>query len=80
MRVGLRALDMLVLGVPDSELEWLHWNVGRGRGSLGLRHIPSGITVSGECFPDVPVSQIMQGLAAELHQKLRSTGLIAEHS
>jgi hypothetical protein len=63
---------MLIPGVPDNELERLHWNYGGGRGAIGLRHKPSGITVCRECLPDVPVSQLAEQLKAELEDKLRN--------
>ena len=67
---------MLIPGIPDDELERLHWNSGRGRGAAGYRHLPSGITVARELIPDVPVLEQDQELLAELKEKLWSAGLL----
>jgi hypothetical protein len=68
---------MLIPGVPDSDLKRLHWIHGRGRGALGLCHVPSGVTVVRECLPDTRPCQVMQELEAELSESLQSAGLIA---
>jgi hypothetical protein len=41
---------MVIPGVSDTDLEHLHWNYGGSKGALGLRHVPSGITVSRHCL------------------------------
>jgi hypothetical protein len=71
---------MLIPDVPDSHLEWIHWNYGGGRGAHGLRHLPSGITVGCESVPNVPVGQTMQEVAAVLQAKLLGAGIIAPGS
>jgi hypothetical protein len=65
---------MLIPGVPDNELELLHWNYGGGRGAVGLRHTPSGITVYRECLPNTCVWQQIRTLKVELEDKLRIMG------
>jgi hypothetical protein len=67
---------MPVPGVPDSQLERLHWSYGGGRGALGLRHRPSGVVVAREYPPDVPAWRVMQELEAELKEKLWNDGVI----
>ena len=67
---------MRIPGVQDNELCRLHWNYGKGRGALGLRHEPSGLTVFRECTPGIPVLQIMRELESELRTKLQNAGLI----
>jgi hypothetical protein len=65
-------------GIPDDELVRLHWNHGRGEGSsVGLRHRPSGITVTRECAPNAHVHEIAQELIVELSDKLRTAGLVS---
>jgi hypothetical protein len=71
---------MLIPGIPDSHLERLHWNYGGGRGAHGLRHLPSGITVSRESVPGIPSWQTMPELAADLQAKLSRAGIIAPRS
>jgi hypothetical protein len=71
---------MLIPGVSDEHLARQHWNNGGGRGSLGYRHLPSGISVSRPCRPGVPVSVIDAELLAELGERLRAEGLPAERS
>lgn len=65
---------MPIPGIPDNQLEHLHWNYSNGRGAVGLRHLPSGITVSRECLPDTSVWQVMQELEAELKEALQRAG------
>ena len=67
---------MRIPGVQDNELCRLHRNYGKGRGALGLRHEPSGLTVFRECTPGVPVLQIMRELESELRTKLQNAGLV----
>jgi hypothetical protein len=66
---------MLIDGVDDEQLERLHWNLGGGRGILGIRHVPSGISVSRECPPKVPVRQFMEELVGELREQLKQAGV-----
>lgn len=68
---------MRIPGIPDSELERVHWNYGQGRGAYALRHLPSGLTVGRECLPGAPSWQLEQELLAELTEKLRSAGLLS---
>jgi hypothetical protein len=70
--------DMVIPGVPDGALEWLHLNYGTGSGALGLRHTPSGIATCRECVPGVPVSQLAEELAAKLRENLQNAGLITQ--
>ena len=69
---------MMIPGAPDEHLERLHWNEGGGRGSLGYRHLPSGILVSRTCRADVPVRVTDAELQAELAERLRAEGLLIE--
>jgi hypothetical protein len=68
---------MLIPGIPDEDLERLHWNYGGGRGAAGYRHIPSGITVARECPPGVPTRHVYEAALAELQRKLREQGLLS---
>ena len=68
---------MLIPGVPDEHLVRQHWRDGGGRGSLGYRHLPSGISVSRQCPPGVPVSVVDADLLAELAARLRDEGSVA---
>jgi hypothetical protein len=70
---------MLIPGVPDEDLERLHWNHGGGRGAAGYRHVPSGITVARECLPDVPTRLFYEEALAELEQELRERGLLSKN-
>jgi hypothetical protein len=67
---------MRIPGVDDEDLERLHWRHGGGRGALGYRHLPSGISVYRECPPGVPVRAIDTELLVELQEALRSRGLL----
>jgi len=67
---------MRIPGVPDEHLEWFHENYGHGKGTVGYRHLPSGITVSRTCLPDIALSRLDRELVAELHEKLRERGLL----
>jgi hypothetical protein len=69
---------MLIPGIPDTDLELLHWNHGGGRCTVGIRHKPSGITVERECPPDVPVRLCYAAALAQLVRELRQRGLIAD--
>ena len=62
---------MLIPGVPDEDLARQHWREGGGRGTLGYRHLPSGISVSRQCPPGVPVAVVDAELLAELAERLR---------
>jgi hypothetical protein len=66
----------LTPGIPDEHLERIHWNYGGGKGALGFRHIPSGITVARECPRGVPIVDIDRELQAELKEKLLRAGII----
>src|SRR5262249_36911054 len=68
--------SMTIPGVPDEDLLRLHWNYGGGRGAVGYRHIPSGITVARDCLPDVPTRQFYEEALAELERQLRERGLL----
>jgi hypothetical protein len=63
-------------GVPNNDLERLHWNYGNGRGAAGYRHVPSGITVARECLPDIPVRYVYDEVLADLERELRKQGLL----
>jgi hypothetical protein len=63
-------------GVPDEDLERIHFNYGGGRGAGGFRHLPSGITVIRECPPTVPARRKYDEATAELERLLREQGLI----
>lgn len=65
---------MLIPGVPDEHLAMQHWNDGGGHGTLGYRHLPSGISVSRLCPPTVRLSVINAELLAELAERLRAEG------
>lgn len=67
----------MIPGIPENELEQLHWNFGGGRGALGLRHIPSGISVERECPPNVTLFQVLHELTLELQEKLGQAGFMA---
>jgi hypothetical protein len=68
---------MLIPGIPDQDLERIHWRYGGGRGAAGYRHLPSGITVTRECPPTVSVRRVYTELLAELERVLREQGLIS---
>jgi hypothetical protein len=63
-------------GVPDHDLAILHWRDPGGRGSLGARHTPSGITVTRECRPGTPVRIILQEVLTNLEVRLRCAGIL----
>jgi hypothetical protein len=63
-------------GIPDDEIERLHWNFGGGKGTIGFRHVPSGITVHRECPPGVPLAVVQNEVLAEFVKRLCSAGLI----
>ncbi len=67
---------MRIPGVSDDHLERSHWNLGGGRGALGYRHQPSGISVYRECPAEVPVRVVDAELLFILQEELRSRGLI----
>jgi hypothetical protein len=69
---------MRIDGVPDYEMERFHWNNGHGKGAIGLRHKPSGITVTRECPSDVPVLRLEEELWVELKVKLEAAGVIGK--
>jgi hypothetical protein len=69
---------MLIPGIPDADLERLHWRHGGGRSTAGIRHKPSGITVERECPPDVPVRRCYEAVLVQLVRELRERGLIAD--
>ena len=69
---------MLIPGIPDEDLERLHWNCDGGRGAAGYRHVPSGITVARECLPDVPTGQFYEAALAELKRELGKLGLLSD--
>lgn len=67
---------MVISGVPDTELEWSHWNLGDSRDAQGLRIIPSGISVYREYGSNVAMRQILQELSIELQELLGQSGLL----
>jgi hypothetical protein len=70
---------MLEPGIPDDQIERIHWWLGPGNGSeYAYRHLPSGITVGGSCPPQMTVLQFDQQLFAELVEKLKTAGIIKE--
>lgn len=60
---------MTTHGSPEEELEWHHYNLGGGRGSLQVRHIPSGISVQADCG-DTPVFKTIEQLLEELQRRV----------
>jgi hypothetical protein len=68
---------MHIPGVPDEHVERLHSNRGSGRGTLGYRHWPSGITVHRDCLVGASIHTIDADLLAELGERLRAEGLLA---
>jgi hypothetical protein len=66
---------MLIAGIPDADLERIHWRYGGGRGAVGYRHVPSGITAVRECL-DLPVRHYCAEALTELERKLREQGLL----
>jgi hypothetical protein len=69
---------MLIPGVPEEDLERLHWNYG-GRGAAGYRHVPSGITGARECLPNIPARYVYGEALAELERELRERGFLASN-
>jgi hypothetical protein len=68
---------MVIPGIPDDQLERLHWYLGPGKGNeYAYRHIPSGIMVGGTCPPQMKILQFDQQLIAELKEKLTVAGII----
>jgi uncharacterized protein (TIGR02996 family) len=65
----------LVPGIPDEDVLRMHWNYGGGRGAVGYRHVPSGITVGRDCPPHVPIRQVDKEALAEFIQVLRERGI-----
>jgi hypothetical protein len=68
---------MLILGIPDEDLERLHWNYGGGRGAAGYHHVPTGITVAREGLREVSTLHIYEAALAELKRELRKRGLLS---
>lgn len=67
----------LIVGVPNADLEIIHWNYGGGgRGAVGIRHVPSGITAVRECL-ELPVRHYRDEALAELERELRQQHLLA---
>jgi hypothetical protein len=62
---------MLIPGIPDADLERLHWHHGGGRGTAGFRHKP-------ECPPGVPVRRCYEAALAQLVRELRERALLAD--
>jgi hypothetical protein len=71
---------MLIPGIPVADLERIHWRHGGGRGTVGFRHKPSGITVERECPSDVPVRCCDEAALAQLVRELRERGLLADRA
>jgi len=68
---------MRIPGIPDEELERIHWWYGPGKGSaVAYRHVPSGIQVARERPPEAPLQRFDEELLAELTQALREHGLL----
>jgi hypothetical protein len=70
---------MSIPGIDDKDLQRQHWRDGDGRGALGYRHLPSGVSVYRECGPGVPLRVIDAELLAELEEQLRLQGLLPVH-
>ena len=68
---------MAIQGISKTDLKYLHWNYGNGRGALGLQHVPSGLTVVRESSGR-PIIQIMEELAGELRRKLEGAGILKD--
>jgi hypothetical protein len=71
---------MLINGIPDSDLALIHWRGRGGKGELGIRHTPSGITVTRECPPDMPVLKVREALLDDLEVQLRREGILGASS
>lgn len=56
--------------IDDDQLKWEHWNVGGAMGSVRVTHLPTGVSVSRDCEPTVPVLQIHALLLRELELAL----------
>lgn len=67
-------------GILDEHLARYHWNYGNGRGALGYRHLPSGVSVYRDCAPAVPVRGIDAELLIELQEELRSRGILSSET
>ncbi len=67
----------MIHGIPDKDLERIHWYLGPGKGSeYGYKHIPSGIMVHGLKPPDMTTHEFDRQLFAEFVEKLRAAGII----
>ena len=70
---------MLIPGIPNEDLERLHWNHGGGLGAAGYRHVPSRLTVTRECLPDIPTRRFYDEALAELEWQLRQRGILSNN-
>ncbi len=67
----------MVHGIPDDDMEQIHWYLGPGRGSeYAYKHIPSGIMVGGLKPPGMKTHEFLKQLFAELVEKLKAAGII----
>ena len=68
---------MVIPGIPDDDLEQLHWYLGPGKASeYAYKHIPSGIFAGGTKPPDMKIHEFDLHLIAELTAKLKAAGII----
>ena len=67
----------MIHGIPDKDLERIHWYLGPGKGSeYGYKHIPSGIMVGGLKPSEMTTHEFDRQLFAEFVEKLRAAGII----
>ena len=67
----------MVHGIPDGELERIHWYLGPGRGSeYAYKHIPSGIMVGGLKPSGMKTHEFDKQLFAELIEILKAAGIV----
>jgi hypothetical protein len=72
---------VLIHGIPNDDIERIHWWLGPGKGSeCGYKHLPSGIMVRGARPPDMSAHQFDRRLFAEFLEKLKAAGIVKNES
>jgi hypothetical protein len=70
---------MVIPGIPDDQLERIHYYLGPGNGSgYAYKHIPSGILAGGTKPPQMNIHQFDLRLIADLTEKLKAAEIISE--
>ncbi len=69
---------MMIHGIPEDQLERIHWYHGPGKGSsYAYKHLPSGIVAGGRKPPAMKTHEFDRQLLAELVEKLKAAGILS---